>query len=89
MTPDTVVELGRRAIELTLMVSAPVLGLSLAVGLLVSVFQAMTQIHEATLTFAPKLLAVFIASLLFFPWMLDLLTTFMAGILLSIPTYAR
>ncbi|TAJ08715.1 MAG: flagellar biosynthesis protein FliQ [Nitrospirae bacterium] len=88
MNPDIVVELGRRAIETTLLVSAPMLGLSLAVGLLVSVFQAMTQINEATLTFAPKILAVFVVALLFFPWMLSVLISFMTGILTSIPDYA-
>ncbi|MEW6542368.1 MAG: flagellar biosynthesis protein FliQ [Nitrospirota bacterium] len=89
MTPDVVVEIGRRAIETMLLVSAPILGLSLAVGLLVSVFQAMTQINEATLSFAPKILAVFVAALLFFPWMLGVLVTFMTGIIQSIPDYAR
>lgn len=88
MTPDTVVEIGRRAIETMLLVSAPMLVLSLAVGLLVSVFQAMTQINEATLTFAPKILAVFVVALFFFPWMLNVLVSFMTGVLLSIPEYS-
>lgn len=89
MTPDSVVEIGRRAIETMLLVSAPMLGLSLIVGLLVSVFQAMTQINEATLTFAPKILAVFVVALLFFPWMLNVLVSFMTGVLVSIPEYAH
>ena len=87
MTPDAVVEIGRRAIETMLLVSAPMLGLSLVVGLLVSVFQAMTQINEGTLTFAPKILAVFVCALLFFPWMLGTLVSFMTGIFVSIPQY--
>ena len=89
MTPDTVVEIGRRAIETMLLVSAPMLGLSLIIGLLVSLFQAMTQINEATLTFVPKILAVFLAALLFFPWMLSTLITFMTALLTSIPDYVH
>ena len=64
MTIETVTEIGRQAIETTILVSAPILGLSLIVGLLVSTFQAMTQINEATLTFVPKVLAIFAATLL-------------------------
>ncbi|WP_447977062.1 flagellar biosynthesis protein FliQ [Candidatus Nitrospira bockiana] len=89
MSPDAVIEIGRRAIETILLVSAPMLALSLVVGLLVSLFQAMTQIHEATLSFVPKILAVFVAALLFFPWMLDSLVGFMTSLLLSIPDYAH
>lgn len=89
MTPDTVVEIGRRAIETMLLVSAPMLGLSLLVGLLISTLQAMTQINEATLSFVPKILAVALALLLFFPWMLGVLVGFMSALLLDIPQYAR
>jgi len=89
MTPDLVVELGRRAIETMLLVSAPILGLSLVVGLLVSVFQAMTQINEPTLSFAPKILAVFVGVLMFSPWMLGVLIGFMTEMLLNIPNYTR
>ncbi len=89
MTPDMVVEVGRRAIETILLVSAPMLGMSLIIGLLVSLFQALTQINEATLSFVPKLLGLFLATMLFFPWMLGLLTGFMTTILTSIPQYAR
>ncbi len=86
MTIETVTELGRQAIETTMLVSAPILGLSLIVGLLVSTFQAMTQINEATLTFVPKVLAVFAATLLFLPWMMGVLIAFMTHIITSIPT---
>jgi flagellar biosynthetic protein FliQ len=89
MTPDLVVELGRRAIETMLLVSAPILGLSLVVGLLVSVFQAMTQINEPTVSFAPKILAVFVGVLMFSPWMLGVLIGFMTETLLNIPNYTR
>ncbi len=86
MTIETVTEIGRQAIETCMLVSAPVLGLSLVVGLIVSTFQAMTQINEATLTFVPKVLAVFAATLLFLPWMMGVLITFMTHIITSIPS---
>ncbi|MCC6966719.1 MAG: flagellar biosynthesis protein FliQ [Nitrospira sp.] len=86
MTIETVTEIGRQAIETTMLVSAPILGLSLIVGLMVSTFQAMTQINEATLTFVPKVLAIFAATLLFLPWMMGVLIAFMTHIITSIPT---
>ena len=86
MTIETVTEIGRQAIETAMLVSAPVLGLSLIVGLMVSTFQAMTQINEATLTFVPKVLAVFAATILFLPWMMGVLIAFMTHIITSIPT---
>lgn len=89
MTPDMVTDIGRQALETMMLVSAPMLGLSLAVGLLVSLFQAMTQINEATLSFVPKILAVFVATLLFFPWMLSTLIAFTTQLLVSIPQYVR
>jgi flagellar biosynthetic protein FliQ len=89
MTIETVTEIGRQAIETTMLVSAPILGLSLIVGLLVSTFQAMTQINEATLTFVPKVLAVFAATLLFLPWMMGVLIAFMTHIITSIPSLIR
>ena len=89
MTPELVTELGRQALETTLLISAPILGLSLVVGLLVSAFQAMTQLNEATLTFVPKLITLFGALLLFLPWMLNTMTTFMANLLMNIPNYVR
>ncbi len=89
MTPELVAELGRQALETTLLISAPILGLSLVVGLLVSAFQAMTQLNEATLSFVPKLLTLFGALLLFLPWMLNVMTTFMSNLLMNIPNYVR
>jgi flagellar biosynthetic protein FliQ len=86
MTVEMVTEIGRQAIETAMLVSAPILGLSLIVGLLVSTFQAMTQINEATLTFVPKVLAVFAATLLFLPWMMGVLIAFMTHIITSIPS---
>lgn len=89
MTPEMVTEIGRQAIETTLIVAGPILGLTLVVGLGVSVFQAMTQLNEATLTFVPKVVVVFVAILFFLPWMLGVLTSFMTQLFLSIPLYAQ
>ena len=89
MTPEMVTEIGRQAIETTLLVSAPMLGLSLVVGLLVSIFQAMTQINEATLSFVPKVVAVFGAVLMFLPWMMGILIAFMTQLITSIPLYVH
>ena len=89
MTPEMVTELGRQAIETTLIVSTPILGLALVVGLAVSVFQAMTQLNEATLTFVPKVVAIFVAFVFFLPWMLGVLTSFMTQVFLNIPLYGQ
>lgn len=76
MTPELVVQIARRAFEVTMMVSAPILIFTLLVGLLVSVFQAVTSINEATLAFIPKILAAMIAMVIFFPWMMSYLSDF-------------
>lgn len=89
MTPEGVMDLGRSAIEMMLLLSAPMLLFSLGVGLLVSIFQAMTQINEATLSFVPKILAVFVALLLLFPWMMSVSVGFTVNLLSNIPMYAR
>jgi len=89
MTPEMVAEIGRQAIETTLIVSGPILGLALVVGLAVSVLQAMTQLNEATLTFVPKVLAVFAGVIVFLPWMLGVLTAFMRQLFLNIPNYGQ
>ena len=70
-----------------LLVSAPMLGLGLAVGLLVSVFQATTSIQEATLAFIPKIIAVFVAILIFGPWMLSILVEYFTNIFVNLPLY--
>jgi flagellar biosynthesis protein FliQ len=89
MTPEMVTDIGRQAIETTLIVSGPILGLALVVGLAVSVLQAMTQLNEATLTFVPKVLAVFAGVIVFLPWMLGVLTSFMTQLFLNIPIYGQ
>ncbi|RNC70725.1 MAG: flagellar biosynthetic protein FliQ [Desulfuromonadales bacterium] len=76
MSPDLVVQLARRSFEVTLMLSAPLLLAGLVVGLLVSIFQAVTSIQEATLAFAPKIIAVMLALVIFFPWMMSYMSDF-------------
>ena len=76
MTPELVIQLARRSFEATLLLSAPLLIFSLVVGLLISIFQAVTSINEATLAFAPKIIAVMIAMIIFFPWMMTYMSDF-------------
>lgn len=76
MTPQMVVTIGREALTVMLLVAAPMLTFGLVVGLIISVFQAVTQINEMTLTFVPKILAVAVALLIFLPWMINLMTDF-------------
>ncbi len=89
MTPEFVVNFAKDALSLTILVAMPMLGLGLAVGLTVSVFQATTSIQEMTLTFVPKILAVLLGLLYFAPWMLDKLTTFTESVFQNIPLYIR
>jgi flagellar biosynthesis protein FliQ len=86
MNPQTVMALGQNALELTLMVSAPLLISALVVGLIVSVFQAATQINEMTLSFIPKLVAIFAALLISGPWIITVMTDYMRRLITSIPT---
>lgn len=86
MTPTTVLELGRQAIEVGVLVSAPLILTALITGLVVSIFQAATQINEMTLSFVPKLLAMFVVAILAGPWMLTIMTDYIRRLLESIPT---
>ncbi|MBC3870252.1 flagellar biosynthesis protein FliQ [Undibacterium oligocarboniphilum] len=88
MTPDSVMTLGRQAIEVTLMVSAPLLLVALVIGLLVSIFQAATQINETTLSFIPKLIGIFLTLIIAGPWMLSVLLDYMRQTFTSIATMA-
>ena len=85
MTPGTVMEIGRQAIEVTLLISAPILLTALIVGLIVSIFQAATQINESTLQFIPKLVAMFVVLMLLGPWMLQYLIDYIQRLFGSIP----
>ena len=86
MTPDTVIHLAQQTIYQMLLVSAPLLLAALVVGLIVSIFQAATQINESTLSFIPKLVALFIVCIVFGPWMLGQLMDFTQNLFMSIPS---
>ncbi|HEY0847053.1 MAG TPA: flagellar biosynthesis protein FliQ [Noviherbaspirillum sp.] len=86
MTPETVMTMGRQAIEVTMMVAAPMLLVALAVGLIVSIFQAATQINEMTLSFIPKLVGIFVTMIIAGPWMLTIMLDYMRQMLTSIPS---
>jgi flagellar biosynthetic protein FliQ len=85
MTPATVVEIGRQAVEVMLLISAPLFIAALATGLLVSIFQAATQINEATLSFVPKLVVIFTVLLIAGPWMITMMTDYMKRLFEAIP----
>ncbi len=85
MTPETVMHLGRQAVEVTLLLSAPLLVAALVIGLLVSIFQAATQINEATLSFIPKLVGTFLVLILAGPWMLQLIVDYIRQLFERIP----
>ncbi|MBI5194315.1 MAG: flagellar biosynthesis protein FliQ [Nitrospirae bacterium] len=89
MTPELVITIGRNALETAILISAPMLLLSLVVGILISIFQAVTQINEATLTFVPKIIVTFLALLIFFPWMLRIMLGFTSTLFTNIPMYVR
>jgi len=85
VTLDTVVSLGREALSITLLVAAPCLGISLAVGFVVSLFQATTQIHDPTLSFVPKIIGVAAGLLVFGAWMLRTLMDYASRLIQSLP----
>jgi flagellar biosynthesis protein FliQ len=89
MSPELVITLGQETIKTTLLLAAPLLICALVVGLLVSVFQAVTQINEATLSFIPKILAVVVALVVCAPWMLDVISRFTTTLFENITTYVR
>jgi flagellar biosynthesis protein FliQ len=82
---DFVVDIARQAMLITFLIAAPMLGFGLVVGLIVSIFQAVTQINEMTLTFIPKILAVAVAFAIFMPWMLRLLVDFTTRLIQMFP----
>lgn len=85
MTPESVMSIGRSAMEVTMMVAAPLLLVALIIGLIVSIFQAATQINEATLSFIPKLVGIFVALVVAGPWMLTVMVDYMRKMLIGIP----
>ena len=89
MSGELVIQIGQEALVVVMIVAAPMLGLGLMIGLMVSVFQATTSIQEQTLAFIPKIIAVFVAILIFGPWMLQIMTQYVTGILGNLPMYLR
>jgi flagellar biosynthesis protein FliQ len=89
ITPEFIVGFSREAMELTLVICLPMMAVGLAVGVLISIFQAATQIQDATLSLVPKLVAMFVALILAFPWIMDKMITYTTNLLLNIPTYLR
>lgn len=89
MSGDMAIQVGRDALTMVMMVSAPMLILGLIVGVAVSIFQATTQIQEQSLAFIPKIIAVFVAVLVFGPWMLSILVGYTREIFMSLPNMVR
>jgi len=89
MTPEFVTAIGKETIEVILLVSAPVLIAGMVIGLLISVFQAVTQIQEMTLTFVPKIIVVFLVLLGLAPWMMEIMLKYTSDIFINIPNYVR
>ncbi|PZN32911.1 MAG: flagellar biosynthetic protein FliQ [Proteobacteria bacterium] len=85
MTPELVMTVGQRALEVTLLLAAPLLFAALFIGLLVGVFQAATQINEMTLSFIPKLIGMAVALVVAGPWMLKVIVSYTRGLIESIP----
>lgn len=89
MSTDLIIHLGRQTLYILFMIAAPIMGLGLLVGLLVSILQAATQIQEQTLAFVPKILAVLLAVAIFAPWLLDLFRNYVVELYRNIPLYLR
>jgi flagellar biosynthesis protein FliQ len=89
MSQDLVIQIFRDCLKTALLISAPMLICAVVVGLLVSIFQAATQIHEMSLVFVPKMLAIIGCLMLLSPWILNVLVTFTTGIISNIPVYVR
>jgi flagellar biosynthesis protein FliQ len=89
MSPDLVVHLVKEAVEVTLFLSLPILSIGLVVGLAVSLFQAVTQIQEMTLSFVPKIVAVLVGILLLLPWMMTKMTFYTEQLMSNLPKYIR
>jgi flagellar biosynthesis protein FliQ len=89
MNPESVVQIAKEAIEVTLFVSLPIMGVGMIVGLLISLFQAVTQIHEMTLTFVPKIVAVMLCLLFLMPWMMQKMIAYTEQLITQLPQYVH
>jgi flagellar biosynthetic protein FliQ len=86
VTAETVMSLGQGAMEMVLLLSAPLLAVTLIIGLVVSIFQATTQINDASLSFVPKLVGVILALIIAGPWMITVITDYMTRLLTDLPS---
>ena len=89
MNPDVVLKIAKDMIEITLFISLPIMGIGLIVGLFVSLLQSLTQMHEMTLVFVPKIIAVLLGLLFLLPWMMQKLVFYTQNLIVSLPQYAR
>lgn len=89
MNPDVVLRIAKDMIEITLFISLPIMGIGLIVGLFVSLLQSLTQMHEMTLVFVPKIVAVLLGLLFLLPWMMQKLVFYTQNLIVSLPQYAR
>ncbi len=89
MSIEFVTTFGREALLTVLIVASPLLGFALLTGLIISVFQAVTQIQEMTLTFVPKILAVLLAAIIFGPWIIRIMLNFTSALLINLPEYMK
>ena len=89
MNEAVVLGLARQSLIVAMEIGSPILGASLVIGIVVSIIQAVTQVNEATLTFVPKLIGVFVAMLLFGPWMMQTLLDFSTGIFANMANFGR
>ncbi len=89
MTPEYVISVGREAMQVAFLLAAPPLITALVVGLVISIFQAVTQIQEMTLAIIPKMVGVLLALMITFPWLLSTITTFTTNVFNSIPNVVR
>lgn len=85
MSPSVVIDIGRQALVVTALIAGPMLLFSMVIGLMIGVFQAVTQIHEMTLTFIPKIVVIGLTLIVLLPWMLTTYVDFAAGLIGRIP----
>jgi flagellar biosynthetic protein FliQ len=89
MSQDLIVQIFRDFLKTTLLLAGPPLIASMAAGLLISIFQAATQIHEQTLVFVPKILVIMLCLLVLSPWMMNMMVTYTAALFTNIPNYVK
>lgn len=87
MSPEMVVDISRNAVQTVLLVAAPMMASALVVGLIISIFQAATQINEQTMTFAPKIVAVMVSLLIAAPWIINVIVSFTQNLYKSIGNF--